>query len=116
MYAAEVSLPEDFLRLVSVNMESWSRPAVRLILPEMAEWECQWSEEEGIAGCPERPRAYLEGRVVRAVGIRNTSDMPVSIRSWRIPRPDADGRFEYPAKLYAHLVDGVAEAAGRGPG
>lgn len=116
MLAAEVSLPEDLLRLVSVKMESWSRPAVRLILPGMAEWECQWSEEEGIAGCPERPRAYLEGHVLRAVGIRGAQEMPVSIRSWRIPRPDADGRFEYPAKLYAHLVDRMAAVAGGEPG
>lgn len=110
LYAAEVSLPEDFLRLVSVNLESWGRPAVQLILPGMPFWECQWSVEEGIAGSPERPRAYLDGHMLRAVGSRTAVNISVSLRLWRIPQLDSDDRFLYPAMLYASLVSGVAAA------
>ena len=110
LYAAEVSLPDDFLRLVSVNMESWRCPAVSWILPGMSTWECQWSEEEGIAGSPERPRVYLDGHKLRALGVRSVTDIVVTIRGWRIPQVDADGIFEYPAMLYASLVGGLAKA------
>lgn len=107
MYAAEVPLPEDFLRLVSVKMSGWERSVSRLILPESPEWECQWSGEAGIAGCPERPRAYIEGGILRALGSLDEDDVLEHIRCWRLPEPDSEGKFHFPETLYPELVDGI---------
>ena len=41
LYAVEATLPEDFLRLVSVKISGWRRPANSLILPGATAWECK---------------------------------------------------------------------------
>lgn len=106
LHAAEIQLPEDFLALVSLRMSGWERSVGRIVLPDSADWYCQWSEEPGIAGCPERPRVYLDDNVLRAVG--SGADAEVEwFRGWKIPSPGADGKFHFPASLYPDLVAGI---------
>lgn len=112
LYGAELILPAGFLRLVSIQMTAWGRREGHLILPESTEWECQWSAEEGIAGCPERPRTYLDGGMIRAVGSRSQTDTLASFRCCVIPNPDSEGRFTFPDPLYPSLVSSIASSIG----
>lgn len=112
LYGAELILPAGFLRLVSMRMRAWSRSEGHLILPGSAEWECQWSVEEGIAGCPERPRVYFDGGMIRAVGSRSQTDTLASFRCFNIPNPDSEGSFPFPDLLYPSLVSSIASSIG----
>lgn len=111
LYAAEIHLPEGFLRLVSVRMSGWERSACGMIYPGMPEWGCQWSREEGIAGNPEKPQVYFDGDVLRAVGSRVATESLAWFRCCKIPRLNEDGEFEFPDGLYTDLVAKVVEQA-----
>ena len=110
LYAVEVVLPADFLRLVSVKIPGWQRCANHLILPGDAEWECQWSAEPGIAGCPARPRAYLategDGMILRLVGSESADASLGHLRVLTIP---AAPEFHFPSQLYPDLIGMIAE-------
>lgn len=112
MYAAEVRIPEGFLRMVSARMGEWRGSVRTLILPESAEWARQWSAQPGIAGCPERPCAYLdsdgEGRLVRLVGSVGAGDALEWMGVWCVPVGDEEGGFDFPGALYAELVGRIA--------
>ncbi|MDE6633100.1 MAG: hypothetical protein K2K23_08895 [Muribaculaceae bacterium] len=106
LHAAEIRLPEEFLALTSLKMSGWERSVSRLVLPDEADWDCQWSEEPGIAGCQARPRVYLDGNVLRAIG--DGADAAIEwLRGWKIPSPGSDGKFHFPASLYPALVGGI---------
>lgn len=111
LYAAEVELPEGFLRMVSAKMGEWTRGVSALSGPDDAGWERQWSAEPGIAGCTGRPRAYLDltGRipVVRLLGSRSPDDALEWFSAWCIPETDATDRFHFPKGLYGALVSSV---------
>lgn len=110
LYAGEIVLPAGFLRLVSVRMSGWNRVAGRLILPGDADWECQWSEEPGIAGCPLRPRAYLveegDGMLLRILGCEDAGTSLWYLRILSVPAPPA---FHFPRQLYPQLVATVVD-------
>lgn len=112
MYAADVRLPEGFLRLVSVKMAEWQGSVSSLITPSMADWRRQWSDHLGIAGCPEWPRAYLhsdgEGLMLRLVGSCSAEDTLEWLGVWSMPKPDQDGGFDFPSPLYPSLVESIA--------
>lgn len=108
MYAAEILLPDGFLRLVSVRMGEWERNASSLILPDTSQWECQWSGEPGIAGCPERPKVYLDCDILRAIGSVSESDTLMHLRFWSVPKADDAGNFLFPTSLYPALVGEIA--------
>lgn len=110
LYAAEIRLPEGFLRLVSVKMRSWDSSVSKVILPGLAEWECQWSAEPGIAGCPSRPRAYLDGKILRVVASNTEDDTLERFCCWNMPIPDSEGSFEFPDLLYPELVGALSFA------
>lgn len=107
LYAAEIELPEDFLRLVSLKMSGWERSVGSLILPASPEWNCQWSPEPGIAGSPARPRAYLDGKILRSIGTEENGSLE-SLYCWRIPSVDADGNFKFPSGMYPDLLGTIA--------
>lgn len=112
MYAAEVRLPEGFLRLVSVKMAEWQGSVSSLITPLMADWRRQWSDHLGIAGCPECPRAYLDsdgdGLLLRLVGSLSAGDTLEWMGVWTMPAPDLYGGFDFPSPLYPSLVESIA--------
>lgn len=112
LYGAILRLPEGFLRLTSVRMSGWRRSVSSIVFPESADWERQWSSETGIAGCPERPRAYIdsdrEGRLLRLLGSVDSSDTLDKLGVWTVPSPGEDGGFDFPETLYAELVGTIA--------
>lgn len=109
LYASEMQLPEGFLRPVSFKMSSWKRSVSRIVSTESAEWECQWSAESGIAGCPERPRLYMERSLLRALGSKTEEDTLSHFNYWAIPMADANGEFRFPKNLYPDLVGFISK-------
>lgn len=107
LYAAEVELPEDFIRPGSLKMSGWEKSVNSLILPASPEWDCQWSPEQGIAGCQQRPRAYRDGKILRAIGTVE-KDSSVSLYGWRLPVADTDGNFHFPSGMYPDLLGAIA--------
>lgn len=113
LYAADIPVPDGFLRFVSARMGEWNRAVVAVADPGSGSWSRQWSAEESIAGSPSLPRAYLchaDGvRVVRLVGSTSVSDTLLWLRGWGIPRPDAEGSFSFPRLLWPDLITKIAE-------
>lgn len=113
LYAAEVPLPEDFLRMGAAKMGEWLHPVAETVAPEDPDWVCQWSSEPGIAGCPTRPRAYLDrsasGLLLRLIGSESKDDVLEWLGLWRIPALDGDGDFDFPAILYPGLLSSLAK-------
>lgn len=58
MYVAEVGLPGDFYRLLSVKMKDWERPAT-IIYDDDPKYALQSSQWAGLRGNPETPVAVL---------------------------------------------------------
>lgn len=116
LYGAEVRLPGGFLRLVSVMMSGWRRSVVSAVMPESPEWSRQWSAEAGIAGCPERPRAYVDcdgaGSLLRLVGSESEEDALEWLCGWSVPSVNEEGEFEFPESLYGDLVGAITEKLG----
>ncbi len=108
LYAGEIVISDDFLRLVSVKMSDWSKSAFTLVVPGSPDWECQWSSEPGIAGCPCSPRAYLdregEGLLLRVVGSNDSAATLECLRGWCLPAPPA---FHFPLQLYHSLINEI---------
>ncbi len=112
LYAAEVAMPEDFVRFVSAKMEGWGRSVERIICAVDAEWGCQWSEEEGIAGCAARPRAFMvvseAGRSLRLMGTVSASATIEWLRVWVTPYAP---EFHFPTALYPQLIKEICKTA-----
>ena len=112
LYGAEVRLPGGFLRLVSVKMSDWGRSAVSVVLPESSGWNRQWSVESGIAGCPDRPRAYVDsdggGILLRLMGSGSEDAALEWLNVWSVPEIDSSGEFDFPETLYPDLVAGIS--------
>lgn len=112
LYGAEWRLPDGFLRLISVKMAGWTGGVNHPIVPGSSEWRRQWSAERGIAGCPERPRAYLdsdgEGMMLRLLGSESEEDTLEWLSGWSVPEISEEDEFEFPEGLYSELVGAVA--------
>ncbi|MDE5880115.1 MAG: hypothetical protein K2H60_00155, partial [Muribaculaceae bacterium] len=103
-----ISLPENFVRLVSVRLEGWERSVCRVTGYDDVGSNRQWSAEPGIAGCPERPRCYLDvagGLVLRLVG-SEMAPVVSDLRVWRLPAAPA---FRFPPLLYPRLVTEIGK-------
>lgn len=116
LYAAEVRMPEGYLRFAGARMSEWSRGATEVLERGSSGWSRQWSSEPGIAGCPVRPRAYLDsdsgGLLLRLVGSVSADDSLEWLGVWCVPELDAEGRFGFPAGLYFRLVEAIAAGIG----
>lgn len=104
LYAFDITLPEDFIRLVSLKMKSWKRSINTFVTPGSQSYMRRSSPEPAIAGSPDRPMAYLCGDVLSVCGSESASDSPEHLLIWRIPRPDSAGNFRFPASLYPALL------------
>ncbi len=108
LYGAEVRLPEGFLRLVSVKMAGWCKGENAVYAPGTTDWNRQWSSFQGIAGCPEAPRCYIDsdgaGMVLRCLGSHDVDDTLEWLRVWTVPVVNELGEFEFPEALYPQLV------------
>lgn len=112
LYATIIPLPDDFLRLGRLKMESWQVGVEKPISRESSEWTRHLSKEPATAGCPSRPAAYLQpgasGMELMAVGSESQEDTLETCQIWRVPKADADGKFRFPETLYAVLVRDIA--------
>lgn len=112
LYAFDIPLPDDFLRLVSVRMKSWERAVLSVITPDSDKYLCQYSPEPGIAGCPSRPMAYLSPGILTAIGSASPSDSLDHLLLWRIPSlspslsdsSSLSDSLSFPASLYPLLL------------
>lgn len=114
LYGAEFILPPDFVRICSVKMRSWTHGVSVIVRPGDSGWERQWSVEPGIAGCKERPQAYMAvdaGIKVLALGSENPADTMEAVYGWRIPEVDDDGSFRFPSALYPALVGSISQSS-----
>lgn len=101
--AADITLPADAVRIVSVRVGEIMIPGGSLIAPDSGGWSRQYSAEAGIAGMPGRPVAYLmPDAVLRVVGVPASGSLSLSL--WKIPVPDEEDRFRFPEALYWNLV------------
>lgn len=61
-----VTLPEDFLSLLSLRLSSWERPVREVLPPSNWLYRLQAMRWTGLRGCPSRPLAFFttdnEGR------------------------------------------------------
>lgn len=109
LYAAELALPENFVRLCSVKMACWRRGVSDIVMPDDPGWSRQWSTEAGIAGSPHMPRIYMVmnggGVKLRALGSETESDSLEGLYGWLVPEVGDDGTFHFPATLYPALLD-----------
>ncbi|MDE6696549.1 MAG: hypothetical protein K2K25_06685 [Muribaculaceae bacterium] len=108
LFAAEVKIPEDFLRVVSVKMSGWTRSVNQIIMPGDKEWSRQWSAEPGIAGNPDCPKAYIasadRGLILRLIGSEDEDDILDWVRICRFRTPENDASFYFPSSLYSALI------------
>lgn len=114
LYAAEIRLPDGFLRLTSARMSGWGRSVCSLVMPCSPEWNRQWSPETGVAGCPDRPQAYLDcdsgGLLLRLVGTETEDSELEWLGVWTVPTPSEEDAFVFPAPLYPRLVGALVES------
>lgn len=112
LFGAEVVLPRGFLRLASVRMSGWRGSVHSAATPDDSGWMRQWSSHPVIAGCPERPRAYLdsggEGVLLRLMGCVSADEEVESLLAWCVPEVDEEGKFEFPEVLYGNLVGEIS--------
>lgn len=112
LYGAEIRLPGNFLRVVSVRMAGWRGSVCEVAAAGSPEWIRQWSAEPGIAGCPDRPRAYFdsdgEGMLLRALGSESADDVLGWLRIWTVPEAGENGEFDFPEALYWELVGEIS--------
>ena len=110
---AFMPLPDDFLRLASIQLSDWQRPA-HIITEESPEYDLQSSRFPGVRGNPNRPVAaivrYSFGLVAElysSIGGEN-----VTIRkALYVPEPhfDADHCIELPKTLFHDIMQRTAE-------
>lgn len=113
-----VSLPDDFLRLVSFQMSDWAIPVTEPITDEMPQYALQTSRTVGLKGNPERPVAAI---VHTSTGLKLefyscTEGENVTLRKARyiaVPRikavkPEADSDKHYDGiEICERLYDAV---------
>ncbi len=106
-------LPDDFLRLLSVMMSDWLRPAT-IISEEDPEYPWQASRHAGARGCPERPVAavvrYPDGLAVELYSSRGGSGVTLR-RGLYVADPavDDDGMVDIPRLLLDDVVKTVGQ-------
>ena len=104
---ALLRLPDDFLRLLSVRLSDWHRPA-RIITEDDEEYQWQ-SSRYAVGGTPERPVAamvrYPEGLCLECYSSRGGAGVTLS-RGLYVsePRTDDDGMLDLPERLVESVV------------
>ena len=107
-----LSLPDNFLRLLSVKMTDWKRPA-RIITEQDEEYAWQSSRHLGVRGNPDRPVAavvrYPEGVVVELYSCIGGADVRLE-RGLYVAQPvvDDDGMVDIPRLLLEDIVRQIA--------
>ena len=110
---AYLLLPADFLRLLSVRMTDWQRPA-HIITETDPLYALQASPFQGVRGNPDRPVAvvvrYPEGLVLELY--TSTAGVGTTLqRALYVPHPyiTPDHLIDLPAALYDEIVNEIVE-------
>lgn len=126
LYAVDIELPATTVRIVSIYIPGWERDLSKLITPDSAEWNRQWSAEPCIAGCSSNPIAYIDastgGIRLRAMSIDKpfaqeaeyddeNSGKPL-VAVWKLPEVDEDDNFQFPEGIYMELVREIGKQIG----
>lgn len=113
MGMAFLPLPDDFLRLASIQLSDWQRPA-RIITEESPEFDFQTSRFPGVRGNPHRPVAaivrYAFGLVVELYSSHSAEEVTIR-KALYVPQPhlDADHCIDLPKPLFHDIMQRTAE-------
>lgn len=109
---AFLPLPDDFLRLASIQLSDWQRPA-HIISEESPEYDLQSSRFPGVRGNPQRPVAaivrYPFGLVVELYSSFGGEDVTLR-KALYVPEPhlDADHCIDLPKSLFHDIMQRTA--------
>ena len=109
---AFLPLPDDFLRLASIQLSDWRRPA-HIITEESPEYDLQSSRFPGVRGNPQRPVAaivrYSFGLVVELYSSIASEEVTIR-KALYVPRPqfDADRCIDLPKSLFHDIIQRTA--------
>lgn len=106
--AGKLSLPPDFMRLVTFRMSDWYRPVTEAITEEHPDYPLQSSRYAGVRGNPQRPVvAVTHGATGLQLEFYCSSAGPgvrVSVAKY-LPRPEVnDGKIDLCEKLQRAVV------------
>ena len=110
---AFLPLPDDFLRLASIQLSNWQRPA-HIISEESPEYDLQTSRFPGVRGNPQRPVAaivrYSFGLVAELYSSFPGEDVTIR-KALYVPQPhlDADRCIDLPKSLFHDIMQRTAE-------
>lgn len=96
-----VSLPSDYLRLISFQMSDWSRAVASSISPSSPYYARQWSAYVGVRGNASRPVVSLSGDTLEFFSCTSSSEV-ATLRY--IPRCDSGDSYDLEAGLYRAYV------------
>lgn len=103
-----VSLPDDYLRLVSVRLSDWERPVTDAITPSHPRYRHLRSRLPGLRGTPSRPAASVErthnSLTLTLYGSRAVAPELIEGLIALTPRFDRSGGIDLPAQLYRAVV------------
>ena len=109
---AMLPLPEDFLRLLSVRLSDWRRPA-RIITDDDPASRWQSSPFAGVRGNPARPVAVITANPAGRVAALYSSMAGPSVRlvqAQYVPIPRiTDGFIRLPESIYHDVVARIAQ-------
>lgn len=113
--AGRVSLPPDFLRLVTFRMSDWYRPVTEAITEESPIYPMQSSRYAGVRGNPQRPIVAIvhgeSGQVLEFYSCSAGPGVRVSNAKY-IPLPTIkDGEIDLCPKLQRSIVYRMASMA-----
>ncbi len=106
-------LPDDFLRLISVSMTNWRRPA-KIIAESDPLYPLQSSPFPGVRGNPDRPVAaivrYPAALVVELYAATGGVEAKLQRALYvAAPRFNSEGYIDLPAPLYHDIIRQIAE-------
>lgn len=107
---AILPLPDDFLRMLTVRLSDWERPA-RVITDADPEYRWQASRFPGVRGNPSRPIAVITQDATGVVAELYASNRPGAVElsyAQYVPMPAIiDQHITLPGRLYDAVIDRI---------
>ena len=109
---AVLPLPDDFLRLLSVRLSDWHRPA-RIMADTDADYRWQSSPFAGLRGNPSRPVAVIctqpQGRVLELYSSTAGPGVTIAMAQYVALPQIIDGGIEIPRRIYDAFISRMGE-------
>ena len=104
-----LELPDDFLRIIYLQMSDWARPVTEISSHKSSEALKQSSRWKGIKGTPQRPVAIFgftsTGKRCLRLYSSNADATLVQAQYMPVPKADADDMINIPQSLYPILLN-----------